>query len=674
MELEEEIPLSLLMSRVREELAETDYDEPLMQLKRRHEVHFDSDDELPLKRHSVKEQKEQVGNKSSLDELEVTPPSPSAFTTPNSEPSSFSVDGSSREDIMTTNEETGVKVEAKRKIVKVKRNSGKAYMTEKSGKQIPERSLKIRCPGIVCKERSLQCEQLSEEQRLNIFSEFWRMGDLSKHRHWIHTHIRSKPCSNSRTPDSKRKRTMEYYLPNGHEAVKVCKLMFINTLGISDKIVRTVQDKADAATGVLGGECRGGRVFSLRERDAAIRDAVAKHINMFPRTESHYCRKNSKREYLHPSLTVTMMFDMFKDKFPDVHCDYSTYFRVFKSMNLSFHQPKKDKCNLCDIYERSTPEQKEELENRYTTHIAERNEVRNLKNHLKENSDPSVVVATFDLEQVIYLPKTNRCEVFYKRTLSNYNFTVYNLKSKKCNANVWHEGLAKRGANEISSCLLDFLEQEDRGKTSTVHLFCDSCSGQNRNTIIPAMLLYFVNKARSIKEIFVNFFEPHHGQNEGDAVHSCVERALRRQPEVMVPSELTGIIRGCRKTAPTVVREVCTYDVGDWKDLSQSIGILKVRRGHDMRVVDWTRVKSITVSKEKPFQTGFKMSHLDEQYSYLRYDDQRGRRVLTPPTKAYCAPPKLQVEKYKDLLSLMDNDLPVIRHPDHQRFYKSLPH
>lgn len=35
--------------------------------------------------------------------------------------------------------------------------------------------------------------------------------------------------------------------------------------------------------------------------------------------------------------------------------------------------------------------------------------------------------ATFDLQQVIFLPKKNRSEVFYKRRLSCYNLTVYDL-------------------------------------------------------------------------------------------------------------------------------------------------------------------------------------------------------------------------------------------------------
>ena len=85
------------------------------------------------------------------------------------------------------------------------------------------------------------------------------------------------------------------------------------------------------------------------------------------------------------------------------------------------------------------------MEAAFTIHITEKNAVRDLKAKIKSRNDASEVLATFDLEQVINLPKTNRCEVFYRRRLSVYNFTVYDVKSGKCDAFVWHEGMAKRG-------------------------------------------------------------------------------------------------------------------------------------------------------------------------------------------------------------------------------------
>ncbi|KAK6179756.1 hypothetical protein SNE40_012043 [Patella caerulea] len=135
----------------------------------------------------------------------------------------------------------------------------------------------------------------------------------------------------------------------------------------------------------------------------------------------------------------------------------------------------------------------------------------------------------------------------------------------------------------------------------------------------------------SVFSTTINFFEPHHGQNEGDSVHSSVERALRRHDTINLPSELAPIVRSAR-TTPTKVREITTEDVQDWKDLSRSLGILKVHQADDGKLVDWTTVKSITVRKDRLLQIGFKSSHTDTDYSYLPIDSRRTRRevVYTP--------------------------------------------
>ena len=163
-------------------------------------------------------------------------------------------------------------------------------------------------------------------------------------------------------------------------------------------------------------------------------------------------------------------------------------------------------------------------------HIAEKNRVRSMKEHYKSLDDPSCILASFDSEQVLCVPKTQRCEIFYRRRLAVYNFTVYNIKTKHCHSYVWHDCIAKRGSNEIASCVYKFLREVDWEGIKSVHLFCDFCSGQNRNTIIPAMILLFLSESRSVESVTVNYFEPHHGQNEGDSIHSCVERAMKKKP------------------------------------------------------------------------------------------------------------------------------------------------
>ena len=76
------------------------------------------------------------------------------------------------------------------------------------------------------------------------------------------------------------------------------------------------------------------------------------------------------------------------------------------------------------------------------------------------------------------------------------------------------------------------------------------------------MILLFLSESRSVESVTVNYFEPHHGQNEGDSIHSYVERAMKKHMEIRLPCQLATIIRSGRKQ-PIHVTEVATSDILD---------------------------------------------------------------------------------------------------------------
>lgn len=84
---------------------------------------------------------------------------------------------------------------------------------------------------------------------------------------------------------------------------------------------------------------------------------------------------------------------------------------------------------------------------------------------------------------------------YYKRQLSVYNFGVHNLADNTASMFMWDESKAGRGASEIGSCLLKYIESyntECRHRLKTVTAFCDSCGGQNRNFKIATLISYRV--------------------------------------------------------------------------------------------------------------------------------------------------------------------------------------
>lgn len=428
---------------------------------------------------------------------------------------------------------------------------------------------------------------------------------------------------------------------------------------------------------MLESEKRGGRVQVLREKDETLRAAILSHINRFPRMESHYCRLSTSKEYLHPDLTISKMNRMFNNEFrtEGLKSSFFTYRDVFKKCNLAIHHAKKDQCSLCIVYRTGDSKKKEELEQRYKRHIAEKQAVREWKSLCKDLSltDKATVCSCFDLQQVILLPISNESQLFYHRRLSNFNLTVYNTASKDCECYLWHEGLSKRGSSEISTCLYKYLMTLDLNNIEEVFLFSDGCSGQNKNSAIATMLLHVVLTSKNIRMISLRFFEPYHGQNEGDSAHSAIQTSISAAGDLFVPSQLIPVIRLARHKKPYIVQTLESQDFLDFKGMAKDLRILSVRQDDNGKALDWPSMAEFMVLKHEPDKVFFKSSHLEDEYRSITLP----RKVSNPsckPKKLNNKTIKLSEAKYNDLISLCSGQTPLIRNQEHINFYKNLPH
>ena len=89
---------------------------------------------------------------------------------------------------------------------------------------------------------------------------------------------------------------------------------------------------------------------------------------------------------------------------------FTKYRTVFREMKIGFHKPKKDTC-WC---QRLVTEMPDTMRAQLREHREEAETVRQFKNGIKENVTvlQNQAAATFDLEQVLPLPKTTDGEVF----------------------------------------------------------------------------------------------------------------------------------------------------------------------------------------------------------------------------------------------------------------------
>ncbi|CAH1105739.1 unnamed protein product [Psylliodes chrysocephalus] len=104
------------------------------------------------------------------------------------------------------------------------------------------------------------------------------------------------------------------------------------------------------------------------------------------------------------------------------------------------------------------------------------------------------------------------------------------------------------------------------------------------------MMLYCINNSTTLDEIRISFFEPHHGQSEGDSAHSAIGYAVKGAGDIFIPSQLTSIIRLARRKHPYNVEGMNPEKFLAFKELSKNLRILTIRKcDNSSDTVDWTK-------------------------------------------------------------------------------------
>ena len=207
-------------------------------------------------------------------------------------------------------------------------------------------------------------------------------------------------------------------------------------------------------------EDRCGHCEKRKTIDEEIKQQMKDHINQFPRVEAHYVRKDARRQYLEPNLSIARMYRLYEEWCGERGYQKAKvwlYHKIFnEDFNLGFHIPKKDQCNFCEEYKNASEDKKGDLQNKYDLHHRNKDHVRQQKENDKMEARNRAAV--FDLEQVLPCPAGEASSLFYHRKLAVVNLTIFELAFNKGHNFMWHEGIAGHGANEVASCVYNFAK------------------------------------------------------------------------------------------------------------------------------------------------------------------------------------------------------------------------
>lgn len=411
---------------------------------------------------------------------------------------------------------------------------------------------------------------------------------------------------------------------------------------------------------------------------------MVQFINSIPRVESHYLRAQTTREYITSERSLADIYRDYKDSRHAQELPFaseSTFQRIFNTQfNIGFFCPKKDLYDLCESYKNADDENKLKIQQTFQQHLLEKDLARQEKEKDKKESEAIVVV--YDLQAVMPIPKGQVSLFFYKSRINCFNFTISDLHAKNVDCFFWDETEGKRGAVEIGSCVLAFIEMQlNNHPIGDIDLifYSDNCCGQQKNKYLLSAYAYAVSNMR-VKSITHKFLIRGHSQNEGDNVHSVIEKQVKRHIKsgpIYIPQQYVTLIRTAKKSGPPYKVHEMTHDrFYNLKVLQETWGT-NFNMDEDNNQVKWHDIKILKVEKESPMVFFYKTSFAQTEFKKCWVNKRKTRRTVesTPDiamnlSKAYTEKNRLAEAKKKDIKELVDKN--VIPRQYYDSFYKNV--
>lgn len=567
----------------------------------------------------------------------------------------------------------------KSEVAKRLRNTGQSYTSKKLKKVIPARKIGPPC-GEKCR---LKCSaNVSEEERKNIFSEYYNLGNITMQRQYIinsTTLITPKyKYTNAANP---RQNNNAFYFSVQNNKIRVCKTFFKSTLALNDRVIRTAfQKRMPSMNNIVAVDGRGKHENHAKIPDI-IKSEIREHIQSIPAMDSHYCRSNTNKLYIDGSKTMT---DLHKDYVKLCQIEYKPYgnyvlySHIFNNeFNIAFYSPKKDRCDTCEAFMNATGEEKQRLQVEYDTHLVEK-ELSRAEKEQDKMKGSRVVVAVYDLQATMPCPRGDVSNFYYISKVNVLNFTITDLKTKDVYCNVWHEGHGNRGVNEIATCVWNYLNQIDTKADQSIDVifYSDNCCGQQKNRFMISMYMLAVNRLKNIRSITHKFPIKGHTQNAGDNCHSLIERKIKkslRSAAIYSPAQYFTLIRTAKSNGKPFAVSELTYDsFYDFKEVSPKIG-KNFSKNIQNESVKMNDISIIYVSKSDPGTFFYKTSYSDTSYKQIKVTGSTRSTqndLLTPNLPAaYSERIKITSKKKQGLLKLVEKNIIPKYYED---FYQNL--
>lgn len=449
---------------------------------------------------------------------------------------------------------------SKKKGAKKNRETGKEYLgyrrigsKVKQDSEKPARKMETACSSKFCRKN---CKTFSDEERSIIFTKFWKMN-WSQKKFYACNLIEVFPKKNEIPEKSRSNQQREYFLmKSNNKMYQVCQLMFLNTLGLKEKMVglwlRSKQDfgffeHPDDVQERKNIKRREGKTYQENEKR---KDLLRQFLIDYPKLESHYCRKDSDKLYFQTEhRTVTELYkdyEHFCGQKKSRKLSIPVFTKMMKELNFSIFKPRKDQCDTCYSYKVGNLSEIDFKRHREEVDRASKEKAKDIEDALKN----LCIVLCIDVEAVQLCPKLLASALYFKLKLQMHNFTIYDILSHKSMNYVWDETEGELKATVFTSIIVNHLESlilsliENGSNWKPIIIYSDGCGYQNRNAILASALYNLSQKYRIT--IIQKYLIKGHTHMECDSSHALIERKTRKMT-IDSPIEFVNAVKNARK-------------------------------------------------------------------------------------------------------------------------------
>lgn len=496
--------------------------------------------------------------------------------------------------------------------------------SKKKSKSLKQKKAKEFNVQVICTCKRQCCNLIDALTQKDIFDCYKQLDSWSKKVKFLRTIAKREQLNenlNPRVHTKKKKYVSSYYINDANGLPqRVCSMFLEGLLQINRaklyRAISTVNKNPNAIDG------RG----KMRKKKTNPADMlfVENFLGTLPCFESKMNATLSQTKYLHPNLSIKKVYQLYRNI-----CEFQNRVVLSKQMfqkiwknNFSYLKPFKSWKTVCRSCKKIKAQKKpkilsvqqlEKFQKEEKDHLAAVKEQKNkLTHHIATSEKNDTEVLTFELQRPFEIPCLTVDETYDWKQLWLFNLCVFDQLRGKAYMYVWDESIAKKGPEEIASCLLKHINTIIPKTTKKIILYSKQ-SSLYRNMKLSLMLKKICDYSQEFKSTIIEqrFFLSGHDSNDCNWCFEAIDKQRKTASNLFTPDDWIKIIASTKRGNTSFVVSKMTEN--NFFSVEKLIKLMiNENCCANGQQIHWSKILNITYTPSDPWNLC--VSHINKEY------------------------------------------------------------